>query len=182
MFCNSMTVLPDGRVFVNGGTSVYDAFLGEIRSSIFDPATNTFTDVPTNMAHGRWYPTVTLLSDGRVMTFSGKTRMRATNKTVEIYTVGSGWSPPVDAGWTPPLYPRLHLLPNGKVFYSGPSATSRLFNPSNQSWTTVDTTKLGADANLRQLGSAAFDAGQQLRPEGDDFRWRDVGDGHDRNH
>ena len=70
MFCNSMTVLPDGRVFVNGGTQHYDPFFGE-KSSIFDPAKNTFTDVTTDMAHGRWYPTTTLLSDGRVMTFSG---------------------------------------------------------------------------------------------------------------
>src|ERR1700730_16413903 len=72
MFCNGMTVLQDGRVFVNGGTIVYDAFHGQLKSSIFDPATNSFTDVPTNMVHGRWYPTVTLLSDGRVMTFSGQ--------------------------------------------------------------------------------------------------------------
>ncbi len=28
MFCNSMTVLPDGRVFVNGGTHFYDPFKG----------------------------------------------------------------------------------------------------------------------------------------------------------
>ena len=121
MFCNSMTVLQDGRVFVNGGTKRYDAFLGEIRSSIFDPATNAFTDVPTNMAHGRWYPTTTLLSDGRVMTFSGQDENAATNKTVEIYTVGSGWSPQYTAPWTPPLYPRQHLLPSGNVFVSGPS-------------------------------------------------------------
>ena len=73
---------------------------------------------------------------------------------MELYTPGSGWSSPVDAGWTPPLYPRMHLLPSGKVFYSGPSATSRLFNPSNpQSWSTVDTTNLGAD---RTYGSSVL--------------------------
>src|SRR5215213_5374095 len=47
-----------------------DPFWGEPRNAIFDPATSTFTDVQ-NMAHGRWYPTVTVLGDGRVMTFSG---------------------------------------------------------------------------------------------------------------
>ena len=72
---------------------------------------------------------------------------------MELYTPGSGWSSPVDAGWTPPLYPRMHLLPSGKVFYSGPSATSHLFNPSNQSWSTVDTTNLGAD---RTYGSSVL--------------------------
>ena len=71
------------------------------------------------MAHGRWYPTVTSLGDGRVMTFSGLNETGGTNTSVEIYTAGTGWSPEYPAGWTPPLYPRMHLLPDGRVFYSG---------------------------------------------------------------
>ena len=69
MFCNSMTQLSDGRMLIDGGTLTYQ-FLGSPQSGIFDPANNTFIVQP-NMAHGRWYPTVVLLSDGRVMTFSG---------------------------------------------------------------------------------------------------------------
>ena len=153
MFCNGMTVLPDGQVFVNGGTIVYDPFHGQQKSSIFNPATNTFTDVPTSMAHGRWYPTVTLLSDGRVMTFSGQDETGTTNKTVEIYTVGSGWSAASTAPWTPPLYPRQHLLPNGNVFVSGPNPTTYIFNPNNQTWTTVATTKYGG---TRTYGSSVL--------------------------
>ena len=139
MFCNGMVVLPDGRPFINGGTLQYDPFHGQPKSSIFDPSTNTFTDVQ-NMAHGRWYPTVTTLGDGRVMTFSGANETGATDKAVEIYTVGSGWSVEYAASWTPPLYPRLHLLPNGKVFYSGSTTTSRLFDPTAHTWTNVATT------------------------------------------
>ena len=87
------------------------------------------------MAHGRWYPTVTLLGDGRVMTFSGDNDSSgATNQAVEIYTVGSGWSQEYQASWTPPLYPRMHLLPNGKVVSSGPQSGTHVFDPSNQSW------------------------------------------------
>jgi hypothetical protein len=134
MFCNAMSVLPDGRVFINGGTIQYDPFHGELRSSVFDPSTNTFTDVQS-MAHGRWYPTVTTLGDGRVMTFSGLSETGGTNTAVEFYTGGSGWSQEYPAGWTPPLYPRMHLLPNGKVFYSGPATSSALFDPSTTSWT-----------------------------------------------
>ncbi len=152
MFCNGMTVLPDGRVMINGGTIAYDPFRGIQKTTLFDPSTNSFTPVQ-DMAHGRWYPTVTLLSDGRVMAFSGSDENANTNQTVELYTPGSGWSSPVNAGWTPPLYPRMHLLPSGKVFYSGPSATSYLFNPSNQTWSTVANTKLGAD---RTYGSSVL--------------------------
>ena len=142
MFCNGMVVLPDGRAFINGGTLRYDPFYGEKRSAVFDPSTNLFSDVQT-MAHGRWYPTVTTLGDGRAMTFSGLTETGATSTTVEIYTPGAGWSQEFGAGWTPPLYPRMHLLPNGKVFYSGSGVTSRLFDPVAHTWSTVANTVLG---------------------------------------
>jgi hypothetical protein len=136
MFCNGMVVLHDGRVFVNGGNLQYDPFFGEPRNAVFDPATHVFTDVQ-NMAHGRWYPTVTTLGDGRVMTFSGLRETGGTNTTVEIYTVGSGWSPEYPAGWTPPLYPRMHLSTDGRVFYAGEGRGSRFFNPATNTWTAV---------------------------------------------
>ena len=53
----------------------------------------------------------------RVMAYSGLNETGATNTAVEFYTIVSGWSPQYPASWTPDLYPRLHLLPNGKVFY-----------------------------------------------------------------
>src|SRR5437660_5263354 len=136
MFCNGMVVLPDGRAFVNSGTLQYDPFHGELRSAIYDSTTGQFTDVQ-NMAHGRWYPTVTNLSDGTLMTFSGLDENGNTNSTVEIYTVGSGWSPTYGSPFTPPLYPRMHLLPSGKVFYSGATTGSRYFDPSAHTWSNV---------------------------------------------
>jgi len=135
MFCNGMVVLPDGRPFIVGGTLQYDPFYGSPRGAIYDPATGAFTDSQM-MADGRWYPTATVLGDGRIMVFSGTNETGGTNTSVEIYSVGSGWSPAHAAPWTPPLYPRLHLLPNGKVFYSGPTTTSSLFDPSTNTWTT----------------------------------------------
>ena len=134
MFCNGMTILPDGRPFVVGGTLQYDPFYGQLKTSAFDPAAGTFTDLES-MAHGRWYPTVTTLGDGTVMTFSGLADTGGTNTAVEIYTVGSGWSQEYPAPWTPPLYPRLHLLPNGTVFYSGSTTSSSIFDPSTHTWT-----------------------------------------------
>jgi len=136
MFCNGMVVLPDGRPFINGGNLQYDPFHGELKNAVYDPATAVFTDVQS-MAHGRWYPTVTTLGDGRVMTFSGLTETGRTNSTVEIYTVGSGWSQEYPAGWTPPLYPRMHLMPNGNVFYAGSGPGSRVFSTTTNTWSGV---------------------------------------------
>ena len=134
-FCNGMVLLPDGRALIDGGTIQYDPFYGQPQVAIFDPATSTFSNAQ-NMAHGRWYPTVLTLGDGRVMTFSGLNETGGTNTAVEFYTVGSGWSTQYIANWTPDLYPRLHLLPNGKVFYSGAQTTSKLFDPSTTTWNT----------------------------------------------
>jgi hypothetical protein len=139
MFCNGMVALPDGRVFINGGNLRYDPFLGEVRSSAYTPATGQFTDLES-MAGGRWYPTVTTLGDGSVMTFSGLSEFGDTNTTVEIYSVGSGWSREYPAGWTPPLYPRMHLLPNGNVFVSGPAPLTRIFDTAARAWSAVAST------------------------------------------
>jgi hypothetical protein len=160
MFCDAMIVLPDGRPFVIGGTESYGPitdpeFTGHSLTATYDPATGIFSGQQAT-AHGRWYPTAIVLGDGQVMALSGaiygmdhhnQTLTGTTNSTVELYTVGSGWSQeyPVPTTWTPPLYPRLHVLPNGKVFYSAPEPTSALFDPSTQTWTLdVATTIFGA--------------------------------------
>ncbi|HEY3045158.1 MAG TPA: galactose oxidase-like domain-containing protein [Vicinamibacterales bacterium] len=153
MFCNGMVTLPDGRPFINGGNLQYDPFHGELRNAAYDPATGIFTDLE-NMARGRWYPTTTMLGDGRVMTFSGLTEAGGTNTSVEIYTVGTGWSPEYPAGWTPPLYPRLHLISDGRVFYSGSGRGSRIFDPSTNTWSAVVATT--TYAGTRNYGTSVL--------------------------
>ena len=152
MFCNGMVVLPDGRVFINGGNLQYHPFRGEPRNSVFDPTTGQFTDLE-NMAHGRWYPTVTTLGDGSVMTFSGLSETGSTNSTVEIYRVGSGWSPAYESGWIPPLYPRMHLVPDGNVFASGPMAETMTFDTASKTWFGVASTNYN---RMRTYGSSVL--------------------------
>ena len=170
MFCNGMVILPDGRVFINGGTIQYDPFFGSRRSAVYDPATGQFSDV-AQMARGRWYPTVTTLGDGRVLTFSGSRDTGGTNTSVEIYTPGpagapGSWSPEYAAGWTPPLYPRMHLVTDGRVFFAGSHAASRFFDPSTNTWTgVVATTEFGA---TRRYGTSVL---LPLTPE-DGYRSR----------
>jgi len=143
MFCNAMSILPDGRVLIAGGTLQYDPFHGETHAAVYDPATNGFTNTQS-MAVGRWYPTTTVLGDGRVMAFSGLDVNGSTTQAIQFYS-SSGWSSPVSAGWTPPLYPRMTVLPNGKVFYSGPGPNSAVFDPATSLWTqNYAKTKYGA--------------------------------------
>ncbi len=152
-FCNGMINLPDGRVFIDGGTINYNPLSGSVQSSVFDPATNTFTDLQ-NMEHGRWYPTPIVLGDGRVLTFSGYNEDgEITNTTFQYYTVNQSWSPLYTPDWTPPLYPRLTLLPSGNVFYSGETTPTQMLNTSTQAWTTVANTYYGLD---REYGSTVL--------------------------
>ena len=155
MFCNGMSIMQDGRVLINGGTKSYGAlavvgaqgdtpFTGTANTSIFDPSTESFVDV-TPTAHGRWYPTVTELNDGRMMTTSGLNDTDGgNNNTSEIWD-GQHWSAEIQGnphisdfpGFQFPLYPRMHLLPTGHVFYSAPTSAALDFDPSRQTWTLV---------------------------------------------
>jgi hypothetical protein len=142
MFCNGMSIMQDGRALINGGTKTYGQlavvgtqgdtpFLGLPNTSIFDPSSESFVDVsPT--AHGRWYPTMTELNDGRMMTTGGLDDTDGnTNNTSEIWN-GQQWSTEIAGnpgianfpGFQFPLYPRMHLLPTGHVFYSAPSSAT----------------------------------------------------------
>jgi Domain of unknown function (DUF1929)/Concanavalin A-like lectin/glucanases superfamily/Bacterial Ig-like domain (group 2)/Glyoxal oxidase N-terminus/Abnormal spindle-like microcephaly-assoc'd, ASPM-SPD-2-Hydin len=153
MFCNGMALLQDGTVLIAGGNLQYNPFMGEPLAAIFNPETNTFTNLP-NMAHGRWYPTVLTLANGTIMTFSGLNETGSTNSSIEFFTEGTGWSTPYVAPFTPDLYPRLHLLPNGTVFYSSATPKSKLFNPATNTWNTnLATTNYGGS---RVYGSSVL--------------------------
>jgi hypothetical protein len=135
LFCNAMTFLPDGRVLTTGGNLQYNPFRGIRTTTVFDPATQQFSQLQ-DMARGRWYPSNLALADGRTMTFSGWLESGGTNNAVELYTVPGGWSPERFAPFTPPLYPWLHLLPDGRVVDTGAQVSTHVFSPAGQTWTT----------------------------------------------
>lgn len=110
LFCSGHAFLADGRLLVAGG-----APSGSMKSThIFDPAAETWTKV-ADMHEARWYPTVLTLPDGRVLAASGSGASQ-----VEIYDAAAGtWT--LVSGATryfPELYPSLHQLPSGEIFYS----------------------------------------------------------------
>ena len=143
MFCNGMVVLPDGRPFVLGGTLQYDPFHGEPRTAAFSPLTEKFVDL-ASMGGGRWYPTGTVLGDGSVLVYSGLGTDGNMNRTVQIWN-GKAWKAAGTAFANVDLYPRQHLLPDGKVFEDGYNANSQLYDPVSHAFTTVATTIFGRD-------------------------------------
>jgi hypothetical protein len=125
-FCGGDTFLADGRVLSAGGTQNYNAGndLGQREAAVFDPVTEQWSAVPP-MAGGRWYPQLLMLSDGHVLTVSGKNETNGDlNPLFEIYDPNQAqWlqhKAPQSADFGGlPLYAHLFLLADGRVFFSG---------------------------------------------------------------
>jgi PKD repeat protein len=165
VFCSGTAVLPDGRPLVVGGTSNY-GLTGDNRASLFDPVGVRFAQ-SESMVDGRWYATATTLGDGRTMAFSGTGSSGTVNQTVEIYDLanaGAGWNSPQTAPFAPPLYPRMELLPNGTVFFTGQgagtaTATGWIFDPVPETWNasaTVTTNRVYGTAVMLPLLPPSF--------------------------
>ncbi len=86
----------------------------------FDPVAERYVRVQ-DMAEGRWYPTLTALPDGRVMTVSGLDTVGQITRDNEIYDPRTKrWSPGPKRFF--PTYPALFLLEDDTLFFSGMSA------------------------------------------------------------
>jgi Domain of unknown function (DUF1929) len=160
IFCCGHAFLPDGRLIVAGGTYRYDGsilripippFSGLDHSYIFDPVDLKWSRIG-NMRNGRWYPTCIMLPDGRVLVMAGLSKYLpwVFLDQLEIYSdTDRSWRKIPGANRWIPMYPRLHLLPSGEIFYAGsynthytfpfslrgfPSAT---FNIGTRTWTKI---------------------------------------------
>ena len=70
LFCSGHALMADGRLMVSGGHKLDDRGLDV--TNIFDWNSETWVSGLPKMAKGRWYPTVTTLPDGRLVTVAGK--------------------------------------------------------------------------------------------------------------
>ena len=189
IFCAGHATLSDGRLLAAGGTDSYDGnlnlpglpalplFGGLDQSYLFDPEDEEWTRVD-DMAAGRWYPTLVTLGDGSVLCAAGLTKSFpwVTLRTIERYEPGEGWETVEGAGRWLPLYPRLHLLPDGTVFYAGSYNTHYTFpfslkgfptatlDPDTGEWTDYE---LPNEAEREEGASMLL----PLRPD-DDYRPR----------
>jgi len=134
LFCAGHAYLPDGRLLVAGG-HLTDGD-GIDYAGTYDHRSNTWTPLPA-MNGGRWYPTATSLADGRVLVISGSA---AAHGTIEVnadpqITDGEGWAPTVDFVGLP-LYPRMHVAPDGRVLMAGSNAMTYLLDTRGDgAWT-----------------------------------------------
>lgn len=170
---------------------------------VFNPSENAWVQL-ADMNYGRWYPTLVSMADGNQFVASGVTKLLKPvyltpnpTRLDEPYlstVLGSGanvrQTETFDLGcmeWTDnggaaqrslPLFPRLHLLPNGHVYYNGGGQAFNPFgqavdqalwnivgayNPDTQSWT--DLGYAGLPLELNELGLSRLT--QVINPQND---------------
>ncbi len=137
LFCSGHAWMPDGRLFVAGGTSQYGSpFGGAKLALVFDPADpstpyGNWTVLDQGLEANRWYPTVNRLPDGKMMVLGG-THAGGAQNSYEVYDPITGlWDTSGGSQILPgPLgsasvgnYPRLHTLSDGYAFVSGPKTS-----------------------------------------------------------
>lgn len=191
LFCADINALPNGTVLAVGGTNYYTEpgidtpfnigvveLEGLNASRIFDPASNNWFQTG-DMNFGRWYPTLVSMANGDQFVASGVSKLlkpvypneplQSGRNVVQTETFDLGCGQWTDNGPAAqrslPLYPRLHLLPNGQVYYNGGGQAFNPFgqaydqalwnivgayNPATQSWT--DLGYAGLPLELNELG------------------------------
>jgi hypothetical protein len=158
-FCSGHSFLPDGRLLVTGG-HISDS-VGSDATTLFDFRTRTWSTGP-RMSAGRWYPTNTTLANGEALVISGTIDRTHVNSLPEVWNTATGWRPLTDAQLSLPLYPWMHLAPNGKIFNSGPAQTTRYLDTSGAgAWTTVAFTNFG-DREQSAGTSVMYEPGKVL--------------------
>jgi hypothetical protein len=135
-FCGGHTSLADGRLIVAGGTKDYSAEggpSGRNNAYIFEfsPASTGWVPIKP-MRYSRFYPTCITLPDNKVIAVSGWEDSKHPVGTIERYILEENrWDTPQSTANERllPLYPRLHLLPSGNIFYAG-HGTDESINPT----------------------------------------------------
>jgi hypothetical protein len=169
LFCCHTVFLPDGRLLAVGGDGA--GLHDNVSLHVYDPVLEQWSKIagrtapalpgvtyPPGMVAGRWYPTAVVLADGSVGVFSGDSTaglvvdaeiLRPPDFLPAVITGGRR----VTGGSERPLfmYPGMHLVRGGRVFYIptsfrygssesannaqiGPTASFQMTGPTSGAW------------------------------------------------
>lgn len=203
LFCSDQRLLADGRVVSAGGTrweqevdtrpytggnpaGVVELY-GSKNTHVFGNSWGQVSD----MKHGRWYPTLLTMPDGKLFVAGGTSKLlwnsslldpRASEpypanvvQTETLDPATGTWSDnATSADITLPQFARMHVLPNGEIFYGGagqmwgPAGETvdqaqwnfqKIYDPATKSWRTSGLAAFGAR-------SGTFSAMLPLTPNG----------------
>jgi hypothetical protein len=128
--CPGLATLADGRVIAVGGGG--GSSIGQKSVIRFDPVSQTWTRL-ADMHVARWYPTVRVLHDGRVLAATGFIAGNIA-PIPEIYDPDTGaWTLLPAAELLLPIYGFLFPVPGGGIVYAGNATVSSTYE--EPTWT-----------------------------------------------
>lgn len=169
MFCPGISLLADGRILINGGSSSQ-------KTTIYNPASNSWNTAPQmNIARG--YQGNTTLADGSVLTLGGTWSGGNSAKNGEIWTQSGGWSlksgipiapfigPDPDGAYRGDNHAWLFTHTNGRVFHAGPSAAMHWIDTAGSGRVTPAGNR-GDDVYSMNGSAVMYDIGKILKTGG----------------
>jgi hypothetical protein len=154
-FQHTATLLPNGKVLVAGGNTVFNVALAS--AELYDPATGIWT--PTGSLNiARFQHTAHLLPNGKVLVVAGGNQYYTAYESPELYDPATGT-------WTitgPMNHSRFqhtsNLLPDGRIFIAGGSAfyfwaspSVEIYNPVSETSTTFGDLNTGRNQHTATL-------------------------------
>ncbi len=155
LFCCHYVQIPDGRILAAGGSEhdtmvggavQYQGSNGAKTIAIFDPtpgveawSLSQTNGSPNELRQGRWYPTLVLLPDERVAVFSGRREFGGAPSPSIADEVELLWPPNYNSVLLQsgtkdlPIYPGLHLAPNGRIYYTHTNWGQQMPEPDDAS-------------------------------------------------
>jgi galactose oxidase-like protein/Kelch motif protein len=131
--CAGHVVLPDGQVLVIGGQTD-NSSTNAASVATFDPTTHKWTRLP-DMSTQRWYPSVTVLGDGRALVTTGRSDRDDRVTSAEVYDPQTNrWSVLPGVEREADLYAPVYQLPDGRVFNAAPGATTAFLDSGLHGW------------------------------------------------
>jgi hypothetical protein len=137
MFCAHLSMLEDGRVFVNGGRNQVNSPW----TSIFDYRDDKWVQIENMESGGRWYATTLALGNGDIFTAIGTATLP---RYPDAWNIDSGWRIQNGVDFNAMVldeyystgtheesrsWPLLHVAPDGRIFHSGPTPKMHYIDP-----------------------------------------------------
>ncbi|MFL5306458.1 MAG: fibronectin type III domain-containing protein [Polyangia bacterium] len=167
IFCAGLEQMADGRIFVTGGHIA--GHTGITALNIFDPATESWSVMP-DMMFPRWYPTATILPDGRFIVLSGETNCDDCDVTTpEIYDpAAKSWTQLTSSQFFFSYYPHAFVLPDGRLLVSSTvesDTVSQVLDVATGVWTPIGGPAVDGSSAIMYLPGKVLKTGKPFDPD-----------------